>query len=100
MITAQINTQVSAAKASTLFIQTDDDNKDILNKIKNNINDVTIHSGDITNDPKSYQSFVSTDIVIALTTIGKTETRQIEKVRSLASIAKKELTGVIVLEDL
>lgn len=100
MITAQINTQVSAATASTLFIQTDNDNNDILNKIKNNINNVTIHSGNITDDPESYQSFVSSDIVIALTTIGKTETKQVEKIRSLASIAKKELTGVFVLEDL
>lgn len=99
MITAQINTQVSDAKASTLFIQTDDDNNDILNKIKNNINNVTIHSGNITDDPESYQSFVSSEIVIAITTIGKTKTKQIEKIRSLASIAKKELTGVIVLED-
>ena len=99
MITAQINTQVSAAKASTLFIQTDDDNKDILNKIKNNINNVTIHSGNITKDPESYQSFVSSEIVIVITTIGQTKTKQIEKIRSLASIAKKEVTGVIVLED-
>ncbi|WP_102343286.1 hypothetical protein [Galactobacillus timonensis] len=83
MITAQINTQVSVAKASTLFIQTDDDNKDILNKIKNNINNVTIHSGNITDDPESYQSFVSADIVIALTTIGRTKTKQIEKMRLL-----------------
>ena len=99
MIRAQINTQVSAATASTLFIQTDDDNKDILNKIKNNINNVTIHSGNITDDPESYQSFVSSEIVIVITTIGKTKTKQIEKIRSLASIAKKEITGVIVLED-
>ena len=99
MITAQINTQVSAAKASTLFIQTDDDNKEILNKIKNNINNVTIHSGNITDDPESYQSFVPSEIVIVITTIGKTKTKQIEKIRSLASIAKKEITGVIVLED-
>lgn len=99
MITAQINTQVSAATASTLFIQTDNDNNDILNKIKNNINNVTINSGNITDDPQSYQSFVSSDMIIALTTIGKTKTKQIEKIRSLSSIAKKELTGVIVLED-
>lgn len=99
MITAQINTQVSAAKASTLFIQTDNDNNNILNKIKNNINNVTIHSGNITDDPESYQSFVPSEIVIVITTIGKTKTKQIEKIRSLASIAKKELTGVIVLED-
>ena len=99
MITAQINTQVSAAKASTLFIQTDGDNKDILNKINYNISNVTIHSGNITDDPQSYQSFVSSDIVIAITTIGRTKTKQIEKIHSLASIAKKELKGVIVLED-
>jgi len=99
MITAQINTQITAAKASTIFIQTDNDNNDILNKIKNNINNVTIHSGNITKDPESYQSFVSSDLVIAITTIGRTKTKQIEKIRSLASIAKKELTGVIVLED-
>ena len=99
MITAQINTQVNAAKASTLFIQTDGDNKDILNKINNNISNVTIHSGNITEDPKSYQSFVSSDLVIAITTIGKTKTKQIEKIHSLASIAKNEITGVIVLED-
>ena len=100
MITAQINTQINAAKASTLFIQTDDDNKDILNKIKNKINNVNIHSGDITNDPDSYQSFVSSDLAIAIATIGNTKIKQIEKIRSLSSIAKKELTGVIVLEDL
>lgn len=99
MITAQINTQIRAAKASTLFIQTDDDNKDILNKIKNNINNVTIHFGDITNDPNSYQSFVSSDLTIAIATIGNTKTKQIEKIRSLSSITKKELTGVIVVED-
>ena len=100
MITAQINTQVSAAKASTLFfIQTDDDNKDILNKIKNNINDVTIHSGDITSDPDSYQSFVSSDLTVVIATIGNTKTKQIEKILSLSSIARKKLTGVIVLED-
>lgn len=99
MITAQINTQVSAAKTTTLFIQTEDDNKDILSKIKNNISNVTIHSGNITNNPESYQSFVSSEIVIALTTIGRTKTKQIEKIRSLASIAKKELRGIIVLDD-
>lgn len=99
MITAQINTQINAAKASTLFIQTDDDNKDILNKIKNKINNVNIHSGDITNDPDSYQSFVSSDLAIDIATIGKTKTKQIEKILSLSSIARKKLTGVIVVED-
>lgn len=99
MITAQINTQINATKASTLFIQTDGNNKDILNKITNNINSVTIHFGDITNDPDSYQSFVSSDLAIAIATIGNTKTKQIEKILSLSSIARKKLTGVIVLED-
>ena len=99
MITAQINTQISTAKASTLFIQTNDDNKEVLNKIKNNLDNVTIHSGDITNDPDSYQNFVSSNLAIAITTISKTKTKHIEKIRSLSSIAKKEITGVIVLED-
>ena len=99
MITAQINTQISTAKASTLFIQTNDDNKEVLNKIKNNLDNVTIHSGDITNDPDSYQNFVSSNLAIAITTISKTKTKHIEKIHSLSSIAKKEITGVIVLED-